>query len=502
MTANEKHVRRLSLWQLNSLKVRLVFSAMLVIVLILPIIGFTLNSAFEEQIKSAIKNELSAYSYSILAVAEVSNNELFLPEQLLENQFNVIQSGLYALITQQQGLQQQGTQQQATQVQASNEQTTTIKTEQTLSNKNAVITAIDEDTLKKENVVKLWNSASFFALDLPKNLIVPPLGDTSFSEILIEGTPHLLYSYSVSYTENNTSFPFTLHIIKDQVDFLATAAQFKHQLWMWLAILMALLMFVQVLWLIWTLRPLSLLKNELTAVESGKTARLKGSYPVELEQVTEQLNTLLSTEESQRKRYRNALSDLAHSLKTPLAVIQSQGELSDTSLEQLNTINNTIEYQLKRAQSAGQSSWHLGIEVSKVVDKLVNTLNKIYRNNDILIKSDVCPELIFKGDEADLMELLGNLLDNACKAAKHTVFIGAKREKHGLEIIVADDGSGVEDDLKQAILQRGTRADTYQSGHGIGLAIVKDLVKSYHGSLSINSSALLGGAEFKLYFKQ
>ena len=436
----------------------------------MPLVGFALNDAFEQQVKSVIKNELRAYVYSVLAVSEVENNQLFMPEQLLENQFNIIESGLYALIS------------------------NTAKGPYSGSSAEIV-----------------WQSNSFLGLSIPRNLPIPMTGENEFSEILLEGKPHLIYSFSVSFeqntTQNNAQIPllplsFTLYIIKDQVDFQRQVSQFKKQLWSWLLIVMILLVIVQLLWLLWTLDPLAKFTKELSHIEQGQAQKINENYPDELQAVARQLNSLLNTEQNQRKRYRNALSDLAHSLKTPLAVIQSQKALNHTSSEQISIINNIIGHQLKRAQTAAGSSWHLGIKVSIIGDKLIRTLAKIYREPVINIDQSVDVQAIFKGDEADLTEILGNLLDNACKAAKSQVLLTIKIQSSWLIIIVEDDGKGIPSEQQSQILERGIRADSYQKGHGIGLAIVRDLVESYHGELAISRSEILGGAKFKLLFNQ
>lgn len=454
--SNRDNFSFFTLWRVNSLKFRLLFSALVMLVVMMPIIAFTLNNAFAEQLRNAVKNELKAYSYSIFTVAEVENNQLLMPEFLLENQFNVNQSGLYALM-----------------------------------NKKSEASELPES---------LWLSNSLLTLTLPNNLPSPDIGQSSFSEIKIEGSPHLLYSFSVSFSDNEQFFPVTLHLIKDQTDFLTSLNYFKQQLWTWLIVLMVIFIMVQIIWLLWTLKPLAVLTQELENVEQGEKNALEALYPLELQQVTTQLNTLLLTEQSQRKRYRNALSDLAHSLKNPLAVIQSQRQLSASSVEQLTLINQMIEHQLKKAQSAGESSWHLGISVAQVSEKLINTLTKIYQSKQINFTVNIASKAIFKGDEADLMEILGNVLDNACKAAQHNVDMLVQLENKQLTIIIADDGAGIDESQQQAILARGTRADTYQTGHGIGLAIVRDLVVSYQGKLTIDRSTTLKGAAFIISF--
>jgi two-component system sensor histidine kinase PhoQ len=450
----KNHLSLFFSWTKNSLKARLLISALLMIIIILPSIGITLHNAFEKQIKNSAANELSAYSYAILAVAEVENKSLFMPDQLLDNQFNVSQTGLYALFTTPDG--------------------------------------------KKI----LWQSKSLLGLILPKKLPTPTLGEQIFSEIDLDETAHLIYSFSVSFTDNEQSLPVTLHIIKDKTGLLSIIADFKQQLWLWLFILMALLIIIQIVWLVWTLKPLTQLQRELADIDQGKANKLVGHYPQELSRVTKQLNALLDTEKNQRQRYRNALSDLAHSLKTPLAVIQSQQNLSTSTYEHIRLMNKMIEHQLKRAQSAGKSAWHLGISIKPVVEKMCNTLQKLYQHKQLTITQCTDEKALFKGDETDLMEILGNLLDNACKAAQHKIHVTVTLNKNKLLIKIADDGNGVASEQRQAILQRGTRTDTYQQGHGIGLAIVLDLVTSYQGKLIIEQSTTLGGALFILEFVQ
>ena len=463
---------------LNSLKVRLVASALLLILVLMPLIGFTLNDAFKRQVTSAAKNELSAYIYSVLAVTEVEDNQLVMPEYLLDNQFNVIESGLYALIS-----------------------TSSIK------KRGSKVNAFSSSVAAAQKSNILWQSASFLGIQVPSELAHPVTGESQFTEVELAGKPYLIYSFSASFEqpanankELSQPFSMTLHIIKDQTNFQHQIKHFSKQLWSWLGILMALLVIVQLVWLRWTLKPITKFAQELKGIEQGQKNQLIEHYPNELQAVAQQLNTLLNTEQNQRKRYRNALSDLAHSLKTPLAVIQSQQGLSRSSMEQVGVINRIIGHQLKRAQSAADASWHLGTKVNLVCDKLVRTLNKIYREPQILISQHVDQAAIFKGDQQDLTEILGNVLDNACKAAKSQVLLTISNTDSGLIICVEDDGQGISDEQQAQIFKRGIRADSYQQGHGIGLAIVRDLVDSYHGQLVVSKSEKLGGAKFEFSF--
>ncbi len=443
-------------------------SVLAMVIIILPSVTFIIMNSFEKHMLHSIESELSAYSYAILAVAEVENGKLLMPEELIENQFNINGSGLYAYISKQQ------------------------------SNNNSLQADIELTDLA------LWRSQSLLTFSLPqqfpKEISELVTGNKAFSSLNLNGEPHFIYSYAVSFTEAEVSFPLVVHIIRDKKIFLQFIANFKQQLWLGLAILMAIILLLQLIWLMWTLKPLSTLALEVKAIEHGKAQRLTSHYPRELSPLTSQLNQLLDTEQKQRQRYRNALSDLAHSLKTPLAVLQAQSNISATNQEQISRINTTIEHQLKRAQSAGHSSWLLGIEVQPIVERLLNTLAKIYLQNNTKVTVELSSGAIFKGDEADLLELLGNLLDNAYKAAKNEILLIVVANDEALTMTVEDDGVGVKEQQAQQILERGIRADTYPAGHGVGLAIVRDLVESYHGELQIKHSKKLGGAKFHITF--
>jgi two-component system sensor histidine kinase PhoQ len=438
------------------------------VVIILPTIALIIMNSFEKHMMRSIENELSAYSYSILAVAEVEQANLVMPEALIENQFNVSDSGLYAFIS------------------------------------GPVKYEIKANPIERENAI-LWRSQSLLTINildekLSKKLVPLATGAKSFSSIEMNGSPHFIYSYAVSFSEGVDNFPIIVHVIRDKKAFTQLISNFKQQLWFGLAILMVIILLLQLVWLMWTLKPLSTLAHEIKAVEQGRAEKLTSQYPVELAKLTTQLNQLLTTEQKQRQRYRNALSDLAHSLKTPLAVLQAQRDISAVNQEQINRINSTIEHQLKRAQSAGHSSWLLGIDVKPVVDKLLNTLAKIYQSEQKQLMLNFTGNITFKGDEADLLELLGNLLDNAYKAAKSTIMLTISQQGDALVMCVEDDGIGINKQQITQILERGVRADTYEAGHGVGLAIVRDLVASYQGEINIGNSAVLGGAQFTLSF--
>ncbi|WP_310648345.1 ATP-binding protein [Colwellia sp. RSH04] len=448
---------------IHSLKLRMLASASIIVLVLLPAIGIVLTKSFENRLVNALEKELSAYSYSILAVTEVENNAVYMPEQLTENLFNVSGSGLYS-----------------------------------------VITAAKNNVFHNKNYV-LWQSNSLLTVELPIIESSPKVGESKFSTLMINEQAHFIYSFSVSFTSNGddselVDFPVTLHLIKDKNEFNDAIDQFTQSLWLWLFLLMSFIAFMQWFWLRWMFKPLQQLKEEVHEIEQGNISSLEKEYPTELHPLTKQVNLLLKTEQNQRTRYRNALSDLAHSLKTPLAVIQSHDDITHSTKEQLDIINNMIEHQLKRAQSAGEVSWHKAITINAVLQKLISTLSKIYADKNITFKLDCQSSASFRGDESDLLEMLGNLLDNACKACNSSVAVSVKRDTLKLSINIEDDGKGIDTELREQIFKRGVRIDSYQQGHGIGLAIVRDLVSSYQGQLLISTSEKLSGAKFILQF--
>ncbi|QYK04935.1 ATP-binding protein [Shewanella zhangzhouensis] len=442
-----------------SLKTRLFVSAAILVALLLPALGIALFQAFERQALAGSRDELGALIYSVLAQTDVIDGQLEMPPFLNEPQFNVDGSGLYAEVRSGSG-----------------------------SGKGEV----------------LWRSGSLIGHGAIDKLPSPAPGADAkvFGETTLNGEPLFVMSFTALYESKGVDVPLSIHILKSQQRYREALTEFESSLWRYLLLALALLAVVLGLWLRWTLKPLSRFEAELKAVEHGDKERIDSDYPAELGPLVHQLNSLLTTEQNQRKRYRNALSDLAHSLKTPLAVLQSHPGLDEAVMEQVDSISHSISHQLKRAQSAGAASWHQGVEILPQAERLSRTLSKIHGDKGIDFELKLTADLVFKGDKGDLTELLGNLLDNACKAARSRVCLTATKHDGRLRLIVEDDGPGVDDSMREKIFERGIRADTYDKGHGIGLAIVRDLTDAYQGKLRVERSDLLGGARFEVSFPQ
>ena len=250
-------------------------------------------------------------------------------------------------------------------------------------------------------------------------------------------------------------------------------------------------------------RALDAVRDEMRQISSGRRQRLDTLGPVEVRPLTVEVNRLLGHLQQRLNRSRQALGNLAHALKTPLSLITR--ELDGLSLPaeqhrrlsgQLGRVRDLIERELKRARFAGEGGGQPFVPRQQVPD-LLDALRQLYRARGLQIRCGSLPEGVLPFDQEDMLELLGNLLDNACKWARREVLLEISSDV-GLDIRVADDGPGVPDGGQEALLRRGSRLDEQALGHGLGLAIVKDLVADYHGRIGLSCATDLGGLEVRV----
>ena len=194
---------------------------------------------------------------------------------------------------------------------------------------------------------------------------------------------------------------------------------------------------------------------------------------------------LIEHEHARQKRYRHALADLAHSLKTPLTLMrnalaaEARDALGTTLEEQLARMDRIVDYQLQRAATSGKSKNTAPLPIKPVAEKILASLAKVYLDKKVDAELFIGSEVCFRGDEGDLMELLGNLLDNAYKWCRKSVRLTVKEKNRRVTISVEDDGPGINESQAEHLLQRGVRADQAMPGHGIGLAVACDIVHGY-----------------------
>nr|WP_218585144.1 ATP-binding protein [Pseudomonas sp. BC115LW] len=273
----------------------------------------------------------------------------------------------------------------------------------------------------------------------------------------------------------------------------------------------ALLVLLALLWigLTWGLRALRRLSQELDQIESGALESLSEEHPRELLRLTGSLNRLLRSEREQRSRYRDSLDDLAHSLKTPLAVLQGvsedmaqrpeEREQARVLQSQIERMSQQISYQLQRASLRKSGLVRHQVQLQPVLKSLCDTLDKVYRDKQVRTSFDLPQSCYVPIEQGALLEMLGNLLENAYRLCLGEVRISLRQTRASIEVCVEDDGPGVPADQRARILQRGERLDRQHPGQGIGLAVVKDIIESYGAQLTLGDSAL-GGAAFRIHF--
>lgn len=352
----------------------------------------------------------------------------------------------------------------------------------------------------------IWRSPSF-AGDVPE-LLAPEVGNSLFSDL----EDRFAMTYGVRWVTETGGLRlfgggkkkqsrYTVAIMEDKADYRAQLQAFRRVLWTWLGGAAVALILVQVAVLSWGLAPLRKLVRELRGVESGQQSRIEAGYPDELTPLAEGLNTMISAERNQQQRYRNALDDLAHSLKTPLAVLRGvvedqtlPADARDRMVDPVDRMQQITHHQLRKAAAAGRRTLAEPVRLKPLTDKIVGALVKVYATKPLRFTIDIADSLKARADEGDLYELLGNLLDNAAKWARTEVRMQADIRNRMLVLVIDDDGPGFPEDADK-LLSRGVRADSITPGQGIGLGAVAELVKVYDGSVELSCvDTGLGGA--------
>ena len=444
-----------------SLSSRLLLS---VSVLLLVFFGATivlLDSAFTRAGEQSQRDILDGHLVGLLAAAEENSaDELVLPEhRLREPRLEQIGSGLYAELRDIDG-----------------------------------------------NLV--WRSESALGLELPRG-ILPELGNHLFArEALPDGTPLLTLSLAVEWAfDDETSRTYVFKVAESLDSFNAQIARFRGQMFGWFAAIALVMLLAFSLLLRGLMKPLRQIETEIGEIEEGARSSLSKAFPTELTGVARNLNLLIDSERARSDRYRYTLDNLAHSLKTPLAAMRAllndrkQDQFDERCNEQIDRMDEIVRYQLRKpAASAAHKLVLAPVAVEKEVARLIDGLQKVYRDKSPEFDVQIAPGMQFRGDTGDFLELAGNLLDNACKWCRRRVSISitpssaAGDVASGMKLSVGDDGPGIPEAAASALLERGTRLDESTPGHGIGLSIVKDIAHSYGGHLTVSGSTL-GGAE-------
>lgn len=461
-----------------SLHYRLLIAATLVLTVFLGVTGLILDRAFRDSAETAVRDRLQGNLYALIAAADLNEaGVLQITRQLPESRFATPYSGLYARI---------------------------------ISPHAGEADSLDTSGDTGDRMV--FQSRSVLDLELPE-LMPADIGVVTFGRHpAANQVPYFAVTMLLAWElEGGTRKEYLFQVIEDLQGFRSQVSSFRASLWGWLAAVSLLLLAVQGTILRWSLSPLRKMSTELDNIKTGKASALGGEYPHELLEVSSSINSFIEHERSQRDRYRHTLADLAHSLKTPLAVVRGAVEEAGVDLvlraemqEQVDRMRQIVDYQLQRAAASGRTMLSAPISVGAVARRIVGSLDKVFADRGVRCEIEIADEVMFSGDEGDLMEVLGNLLENAYKWSRGRVHISAcnRNTTQGeaqLELLIEDDGPGIAEDELERVLQRGERADDEVTGYGIGLAVVRDVLQVYDASMTMVTGTL-GGACFRLLF--
>jgi two-component system sensor histidine kinase PhoQ len=448
-----------------SLNARVLIAATAILAAFFGLAGFTLDRAYRLSSEEALEKRLEVQVYALIALAEIDDaGNVYMPNTYPETSFLSVSTETYARITDPDGR-------------------------------------------------IIWSSPTPVGINVPFKVRLSR-NERNFSHARLSASFSVaMYSHGIAWHDQADKV-YTFSVAENLVDFDKQVKRYRRNLWGLLGGVALLLLIVQGAIMRWGLAPLGRAAEELSAIESGRTLRLSANYPGEIKRLTDNVNALLGHQQEHLERYRHTLGDLAHSLKTPLAVLQST--LSEQSIdkklakmiqEQLERMTQITDYQLQRAATAGQSPLISPVDIERMTLKLLKSLVKVYAGKNVKVDSSIDKDIVFHGDEGDLMEVIGNLTDNAFKYCDHQVVVAAKmqlnekKKTEGLLFTVEDDGPGVPDELVKHVIQRGVRVDQGISGHGIGLSVVQDIAQIYGGELTIGSSSL-GGASISVWLPE
>ena len=440
-----------------SLRRRVLITGTAVVAAFLLLVGVALEQAFRSSALDASRERLQARVYMLMGSADVdASGKLAMPETLPEPGLAIPDSGALAAVT-------------------------------------------------DGNGAVLWRSDSSLATTLDYPQARTPGFPVAADAATGEGLAVFAFSYPVIWElDSGAELNLVFHAAEDQARVADAVSAFRGTLQLWLGGAGLLLLLLQAVMLSWIVRPMRRVASELMEIETGQRELLDTAYPQELRRLTDNLNGLIRSSQGRLQRYRDALSDLAHSLKTPLAVLRA-GASDDlpeaqraTFLEQLDRVDETIDYQLQRAATSGRSPLSTPVDVSAATARVVASLEKVYHDKHLDISAEVAAGTTFVGDPGDLAEILGNLGDNACKWGRSRVLIKAANElgrpgPQVLTIVIEDDGPGIPEELRDAVTQRGVRADSRTPGQGIGLSVVHAMVVEIYGGRMDIGRADLGG---------
>ncbi len=443
----------------KSLRFRLLVTEGVVLAIFFTLVAIILEKGFLDSAEQALRDRLQVQVYTLLSAAKLNESgELVMPPSLPEPRFGTPGSGLYGFIQQ-----------------------------------------------AKKNMV--WRSQSAIGLEEMLEPVELSAGKSEF--VIVKHHRYAVHSDVILKSTNGMEREFIFTVTED-IRFVSTQIEhLRNVLRIWLLVIGVTLIFIQFVLLRWSLKPLRNIVDDLNAVDKGHKNLLNGYYATELAGLASNLNAFIVHERAHLDRYRNNLADLAHSLKTPLAILQgcieSFSDNKETVREQLSRMNQIIEYQLQKAAAKAELKAVKNIDICQVIMKIKASLDKVYLDKGIHFDLSIPEQHLIYYEEGDLYEIIGNLMDNACKWCHHsvkvTVDINQRKNRRNFSVLlqIEDDGPGIPVEKYNEILKRGIRADENIHGHGIGVTVVYEIVNLLSGTLEGGTSTSLGGMRWRVY---
>ncbi len=431
-----------------SLRSRFILLGSLLVLVLLSVVNIGITRAFHDSVMQNAQSSLRNQVFLLLSTMDVVDGQIQMPSQMPDPRLSQLNSDLYAQIRDSSG-------------------------------------------------ASIWRSASL--LDDEIVSVDSPSNEMSFRADARLSSAQAVYATDlrVEWETEQGLYPFSIYVAELQTGYRERLAEYNAQAWTLLAALGALILLALGLLFYWFLRPLNRIAVEISQVESGARRSFNEDYPVELNQLTHNLNLLLENEDRRIERHKEVLGNLAHSLKTPISILNGlNADQKDETVfkEQLRQMQSIIDYQLNAASTVGPRRFSRPINVSPITQKIVESLSKLHQDKNLRVSVEIAESVKFYGDEGDWHELLGNLLDNAFKWAEKQVWLSLHQldaepsptaQRVGLRLTVADDGPGMAKDDAERIMQRGVRLDSQTPGHGLGLNIVKGIATAYGAELEL-----------------
>jgi signal transduction histidine kinase len=440
--------------RLNSLAVRLIAAASLWSVAALMLAGFILTSLYRTTVEQAFDERLGVYLTTL--IGDLANQDpaaLSDPGNLGEQRFELLYSGWYW------------------QVRQGGDGPILLASKSLFSDSLDIAEATDKETVDGVTTGSLVGPESQSLRAITRTIIFDP--QTSF-DVLVAGDAGQMREQITAF---RASVILTLLFFGAGL-VIATMIQIR-----------------------WGLRPLDRVRRGLAQLRSGEETRFEGKFPAEIEPLAKELNALLDSNQQIIERARTQVGNLAHALKTPLSVITNEaratpGAFADKVTEQAVLMREQVNHYLDRARIAARSHVIGAVtEVEPVIARLVRAMARIHDERGLDLSADVPDSLRFKGEQQDLEEIVGNLLDNACKWARSKVSVSVQVKRQPSEqedgrfvIFIDDDGPGLSAEQRAEATRRGRRLDESKPGSGLGLSIVTDLVALYQGDFRLDRS--------------